>query len=72
MVIVCFSQIFWSEDELEMIHQSSVYKETINQKSLIEKEFLAVRPVSALPISLAFNFLDRFLCLCLYVYFYVK
>ncbi|KAH7537328.1 hypothetical protein FEM48_Zijuj03G0080900 [Ziziphus jujuba var. spinosa] len=36
--------IFWSEDELEMIHQSSVYKETINQKSLIEKEFLAVRP----------------------------
>ncbi|CAL0316260.1 unnamed protein product [Lupinus luteus] len=38
-------QIFWNESELEMIRQSSVYQETINQKSQIEKDFLAVRPV---------------------------
>ncbi|XP_019441653.1 PREDICTED: fructose-bisphosphate aldolase-lysine N-methyltransferase, chloroplastic isoform X2 [Lupinus angustifolius] len=37
--------IFWNENELEMIRQSSVYQETINQKSQIEKDFLAVRPV---------------------------
>ncbi|GMN51222.1 hypothetical protein TIFTF001_020376 [Ficus carica] len=35
--------IFWSEDELEMIRQSSLYWETINQKFLIEKEYLAIR-----------------------------
>ncbi|KAJ1400225.1 Rubisco LSMT, substrate-binding domain [Sesbania bispinosa] len=37
--------IFWNESELEMIHQSSVYQETINQKSQIEKDFLTIRPV---------------------------
>ncbi|PRQ58965.1 putative [Ribulose-bisphosphate carboxylase]-lysine N-methyltransferase [Rosa chinensis] len=37
------STIFWSEDELEMICRSSLYQETINQRSLVEKEFLAVR-----------------------------
>ncbi|KAF1880493.1 hypothetical protein Lal_00011551 [Lupinus albus] len=37
--------IFWNENELEMIRQSSVYQETINQKSQIEKDFFAVRPV---------------------------
>ncbi|XP_070678444.1 uncharacterized protein [Malus domestica] len=35
--------IFWSDDELELIRQSSVYQETINQRSQIEKEFLAIR-----------------------------
>ncbi|OIW12775.1 hypothetical protein TanjilG_24708 [Lupinus angustifolius] len=46
--ISCLPQprdIFWNENELEMIRQSSVYQETINQKSQIEKDFLAVRPV---------------------------
>ncbi|XP_028799450.1 ribulose-1,5 bisphosphate carboxylase/oxygenase large subunit N-methyltransferase, chloroplastic isoform X2 [Neltuma alba] len=37
--------IFWSESELDMIRLSSVYQETINQKSQIEKDFLAIRPV---------------------------
>ncbi|XP_061372258.1 ribulose-1,5 bisphosphate carboxylase/oxygenase large subunit N-methyltransferase, chloroplastic [Gastrolobium bilobum] len=37
--------IFWNESELEMIHQSSVYQETINQKSQIEKDFSAISPV---------------------------
>ncbi|KAB2598159.1 ribosomal N-lysine methyltransferase 4 [Pyrus ussuriensis x Pyrus communis] len=35
--------IFWSDDELELIRQSSVYQETINQRSQIKKEFLAIR-----------------------------
>ncbi|PQP97283.1 ribulose-1 5 bisphosphate carboxylase/oxygenase large subunit N-methyltransferase chloroplastic isoform X1 [Prunus yedoensis var. nudiflora] len=35
--------IFWSEGELEMIRQSSVYQETINQRSQIQQEFLAIR-----------------------------
>lgn len=30
-----------------MINQSSVYQETLNLKSEIEKDFLAVKPVSA-------------------------
>ncbi|PNY08172.1 histone-lysine N-methyltransferase setd3-like protein [Trifolium pratense] len=38
-------QIFWNESELEMIRQSSVYEETIYQKSQIEKDFMAIRPV---------------------------
>ncbi|XP_029151211.1 ribulose-1,5 bisphosphate carboxylase/oxygenase large subunit N-methyltransferase, chloroplastic isoform X3 [Arachis hypogaea] len=38
-------QIFWNESELEMIHRSSVYWETINQKSQIERDFLAIRPI---------------------------
>ncbi|KAK9913356.1 hypothetical protein M0R45_037174 [Rubus argutus] len=37
------STIFWSEDELEMICQSSLYQETIDLRSLVEKEFLAIR-----------------------------
>ncbi|XP_045792602.1 ribulose-1,5 bisphosphate carboxylase/oxygenase large subunit N-methyltransferase, chloroplastic isoform X1 [Trifolium pratense] len=37
--------IFWNESELEMIRQSSVYEETIYQKSQIEKDFMAIRPV---------------------------
>ncbi|XP_057736185.1 uncharacterized protein LOC130951529 isoform X1 [Arachis stenosperma] len=37
--------IFWNESELEMIHRSSVYWETINQKSQIERDFLAIRPI---------------------------
>lgn len=39
------STIFWSEDELEMIQKSSVYEETLNQKALIEKEYLASKQV---------------------------
>ncbi|XP_021295628.1 uncharacterized protein LOC110425135 isoform X7 [Herrania umbratica] len=39
------STIFWSEYELDMIRQSSVYQETINQKSKIEEDFAAVVPV---------------------------
>ncbi|KAK9037018.1 hypothetical protein V6N11_021940 [Hibiscus sabdariffa] len=38
------STIFWSEYELDMIHQSSVYQETLNQKAKIEKDFAAVVP----------------------------
>ncbi|KAF5467203.1 hypothetical protein F2P56_017055 [Juglans regia] len=37
------NMIFWSEAELEMICQSSVYQETINHKSQIKKDFLAIR-----------------------------
>ncbi|KEH44530.1 SET domain protein [Medicago truncatula] len=37
--------IFWNESELEMIRQSSVYQETIYQKSQIEKDFLEIKPV---------------------------
>ncbi|KAK7270113.1 hypothetical protein RIF29_23025 [Crotalaria pallida] len=36
--------IFWNESELGMIRHSLVYQETINQKSQIEKDFLAIRP----------------------------
>ncbi|KAK9123680.1 hypothetical protein Sjap_013282 [Stephania japonica] len=39
------STIFWSEEELEMVQQSSIYKETYNQLTQIEKEFVAIRPV---------------------------
>ncbi|KAK8593340.1 hypothetical protein V6N13_043067 [Hibiscus sabdariffa] len=38
------STIFWSEYELDMIRQSSVYQETLNQKAKIEKDFAAVVP----------------------------
>ncbi|KAK8357029.1 hypothetical protein V6Z12_A05G393600 [Gossypium hirsutum] len=38
------STIFWSEYELNMICQSSVYQETVNQKAKIEKDFAAVVP----------------------------
>ncbi|KAM3698176.1 hypothetical protein ACJW31_06G169400 [Castanea mollissima] len=37
------NMIFWSQDELEMIRQSSVYHETINQKSQTENDFLAIK-----------------------------
>ncbi|KAH7547988.1 hypothetical protein ACOSP7_032709 [Xanthoceras sorbifolium] len=37
--------IFWSEDELNMICQSSLYQETVVKKAQIEKEFLAIKPV---------------------------
>ncbi|XP_010534451.1 PREDICTED: histone-lysine N-methyltransferase setd3 isoform X2 [Tarenaya hassleriana] len=36
------STIFWSEDELGMIHCSTIHKETAKQKAQIEKEFSAV------------------------------
>ncbi|KAK0593099.1 hypothetical protein LWI29_030947 [Acer saccharum] len=36
--------IFWSEDELNMIYQSSLYQETVVKKVQIEKEFLALKP----------------------------
>ncbi|XP_057522413.1 ribulose-1,5 bisphosphate carboxylase/oxygenase large subunit N-methyltransferase, chloroplastic isoform X1 [Amaranthus tricolor] len=39
------STIFWSENELKMIQQSSLYQETIDQKAQIKKEFLAIKPV---------------------------
>ncbi|XVE69022.1 hypothetical protein DITRI_Ditri09bG0116300 [Diplodiscus trichospermus] len=38
------SAIFWSEYELEMIRQSSVYQETLNQKAKIKKDFAAIVP----------------------------
>ncbi|XP_062092781.1 uncharacterized protein LOC133798499 isoform X3 [Humulus lupulus] len=37
------STIFWSNDELEMIRQSSLYHETIHQKSLVKNEFLTIK-----------------------------
>ncbi|XP_020235361.1 ribosomal lysine N-methyltransferase 4 isoform X2 [Cajanus cajan] len=37
--------VFWNESELEMIRPSSVYLETIVQKSQIEKDFLAIKSV---------------------------
>lgn len=39
-------QIFWSNDDLEMIGESSLYQETIKQKTQIEEDFLAIEPVS--------------------------
>ncbi|GAV63735.1 SET domain-containing protein, partial [Cephalotus follicularis] len=38
------STIFWNEGELEMIRQSSVYQETINEKAQIQKKFLSICP----------------------------
>lgn len=38
-------QIFWNEDELDMIRQSSLYHETVDKKIQIEKEFFALKPV---------------------------
>ncbi|XP_022765260.1 ribulose-1,5 bisphosphate carboxylase/oxygenase large subunit N-methyltransferase, chloroplastic isoform X2 [Durio zibethinus] len=38
------STIFWSEYELDLICQSSVYQETVDQKVTIEKDFAAVMP----------------------------
>ncbi|CAI9091513.1 OLC1v1026569C1 [Oldenlandia corymbosa var. corymbosa] len=35
----------WTNNELEMIRQSSVYPETMKQRNVIEKEFLAIKPV---------------------------
>ncbi|RZC56688.1 hypothetical protein C5167_015556 [Papaver somniferum] len=37
--------VFWSKKELEMVQPSSVYKETIDQHTQIEKEYLTIRPV---------------------------
>lgn len=37
--------VFWSKKELEMVQPGSVYKETIDQHTQIEKEYLAIRPV---------------------------
>uniref|UniRef100_A0A803P0V2 SET domain-containing protein n=1 Tax=Cannabis sativa TaxID=3483 RepID=A0A803P0V2_CANSA len=39
------STMFWSNDELEMIRQSSLYHETIRQKSLVKNEFLTIKNV---------------------------
>ncbi|XP_074358475.1 fructose-bisphosphate aldolase-lysine N-methyltransferase, chloroplastic isoform X2 [Apium graveolens] len=38
------STIFWSNDDLEMIEESSLYQETIKQKTQIEEDFLAIKP----------------------------
>lgn len=38
------STIFWSEYELDMIRQSPVYQETVNQKAKIEMDFAAIQP----------------------------
>ncbi|XP_038889894.1 fructose-bisphosphate aldolase-lysine N-methyltransferase, chloroplastic isoform X2 [Benincasa hispida] len=35
--------MFWNESELEMIRNSSLYEESLNQRSQIEREFLAIR-----------------------------
>eukprot|EP00258_Populus_trichocarpa_P046458 XP_024462477.1 ribulose-1,5 bisphosphate carboxylase/oxygenase large subunit N-methyltransferase, chloroplastic isoform X1 [Populus trichocarpa] len=37
------STIFWSKSELDMIHQSTVYQETIKEKYQIEKDFLKIK-----------------------------
>ncbi|KAL8536880.1 hypothetical protein ACS0TY_012163 [Phlomoides rotata] len=37
--------IFWSDEELEMIRPSGLYKETLKQKNLIKRDFLAVASV---------------------------
>lgn len=39
-------QIFWSNDDLEMIEKSSIYEETIRHNIQIEEDFLALKPVS--------------------------
>lgn len=39
-------QIFWSNDDLDMIEESSLYQETIKQKTQIEEDFLEIKPVS--------------------------
>ncbi|KAJ0045693.1 hypothetical protein Pint_06166 [Pistacia integerrima] len=35
--------ILWSEDELDMVRQSSLYQETVNKNIQIEKVFLAIK-----------------------------
>ncbi|WVY92500.1 hypothetical protein V8G54_031588 [Vigna mungo] len=35
--------VFWNESELELIRPSSVYQETIDHKSQIEKDFLTIK-----------------------------
>ncbi|KAJ6902010.1 ribulose-1,5 bisphosphate carboxylase/oxygenase large subunit N-methyltransferase [Populus alba x Populus x berolinensis] len=37
------STIFWSKSELDMIHKSTVYQETIKEKYQIEKDFLKIK-----------------------------
>ena len=65
-------QIFWNESELEMIRKSPLYEESLNQRSQIGREFLAIRNVSALLqlnnsfYSLAFS--NRVAMLILYWY----
>ncbi|XP_037497876.1 N-lysine methyltransferase setd6 isoform X2 [Jatropha curcas] len=47
------SAIFWSKSELDMIYKSSVYQETIEQKTQIDKDFLRIKPaLEHLPHSL--------------------
>ncbi|XP_047967684.1 ribulose-1,5 bisphosphate carboxylase/oxygenase large subunit N-methyltransferase, chloroplastic [Salvia hispanica] len=41
------SSVFWSDEELEMIRLTALYEETLKQKKQIEKDFLAVKLVSA-------------------------
>ncbi|XP_039136348.1 ribulose-1,5 bisphosphate carboxylase/oxygenase large subunit N-methyltransferase, chloroplastic isoform X1 [Dioscorea cayenensis subsp. rotundata] len=38
------STIFWSEEEVEMLHKSRVYRETMDKKAFIENEFSSIRP----------------------------
>lgn len=42
----CLDQVFWNESELELIRPSSVYQETIDHKSQIEKDFLTIKRVN--------------------------
>ena len=46
LLLLDFLQIFWSKSELEMIHQSTVYQETIEEKYQIKKDFLKIKAVS--------------------------
>uniref|UniRef100_A0A0A0KNP0 Rubisco LSMT substrate-binding domain-containing protein n=1 Tax=Cucumis sativus TaxID=3659 RepID=A0A0A0KNP0_CUCSA len=50
--------IFWKESELEMIRKSSLYEESLNQRSQIKREFLAIRKaLEAFP-----EIIDRISC----------
>ncbi|CAN1174142.1 Actin-histidine N-methyltransferase [Linum perenne] len=44
-VSVCKEHIFWSKNELDMICASSVYEETVKQKTQTGNDFSKIRPV---------------------------
>ncbi|XVE99428.1 hypothetical protein REPUB_Repub03eG0197100 [Reevesia pubescens] len=59
---------FWSEYELDMICQSSVYQETVDQNAKIEKDFAAVVPVlEQFPEFFKSITLKDFMCACFLV-----
>jgi len=59
-ILVISFQMFWSKEELDMLRSSSIHQEIIDQKAHLEKEFLALKPVSIILI----HYLEWYMITC--------